>query len=133
AWAAHTVLLGVSTAAIMTLVEKRSADVQDHDEVMVRGTGFGFAFFTLMLGVGAIYSYLLFADWYQWELVGAFAAAAWGGYGCVIHAAMSFGWRGRRLAWAVLLVLPLMLGTFWVWSVYSQTYHHFDITEIRSR
>lgn len=132
AWAAHTVLLAASTAAALIVARRPGWDSAAADSVVVRGAGLGFALFTVMIAVGSLYSYLLFADWFKWEMVEAFAAAAWLGYSSVLHAFMFFRWRGSRLAWAMLIVMPLMLGTFWVWSIYSGTYHNFDIPEIRA-
>lgn len=131
AWAAHTAFLGVATAAVFVALGKSDADTLD--EFIFRGTGAGFAFLTLMLAVGSYYSFLLFADWYRWEITETFAAATWLAYGLVLHAIMMFGWKGRRLAWAVLICVPLLLCTFWVWSFWSGTYHHFEIPELRAR
>lgn len=131
-WTALTFLLIASTAAIMVLVRPTGEDNAEWwDAVMVRSVGFGFTAFTLMLVAGATYSYLLFGDWYRWEIVGTLAAALWLSYASTLHAAMIFSWRGRRLASVMLLVLPLMLATFWVWSFYSGTYHHFEIQTMR--
>lgn len=133
AWSAHTALLGATTAAILVVAGRtREADAEWWDAAVFRPTGYGFAALTLMLAIGSLYSYLLFADWYKWEIVETFAAATWIAYATVLHAAMMFSWRGRRLAWAMLAVLPLMLATFWVWSFYSGTYHHFEIPAIKA-
>lgn len=132
AWLAHTVLLATSTIAAR-VVFGRSDDVDDErGDSLVRGAGTGFALFTAMITVGSVYSYLLFADWFRWEIAEAFAAATWLVYGLAIHAALFFGWRDKRLAWVLLIALPLMLGTFWVWSLYSGTYHHFEIPILRA-
>lgn len=134
AWSAHTALLVASGAAISAIARASREDEAPHwDAIMFRAVGYGFAALTVMLAVGSIYSYLLFGDWYKWELVEAFAAASWVAYAIVLHSAMMFSWRGKRLAWAVLSILPLMLATFWVWSFYAGTYHHFEIPAIRAR
>lgn len=133
AWSAHTALLVASAAAISAIVRSARADETAHwDSIMFRAVGYGFAALTIMLAVGSLYSYLLFGDWYKWELVEAFAAASWIAYASVLHSAMMFSWRGKRLGWAILAVLPLMIATFWVWSFYAGTYHHFEIPAIRA-
>lgn len=133
AWSAHTVLLMASTAAFM-IVRGRVSESEHAwlDGLMFRTGGYGFAALSLMIGVGSTYSYLLFGDWFKWEVAEVFAATAWMGYATAIHAALMFSWKGKRLAYAMLAVLPLMIATFWVWSIYSGTYHHFEIPAIKA-
>lgn len=132
AWAAYTVLLAAATAAVLVVAKRPGWEADAPERLMARGTGLGFALFTAMLALGSLYSYLLFADWFKWEMVEAFALATWLGYSSVLHVHMFFRWRGTKLAWAMLGVLPLLIGTFWVWSIYSGTYHHFEIPEIKA-
>lgn len=131
AWSAHTVLLVVATAAIMTVARKTPADPLA-DALMFRGTGIGFAVLTGVIAVGMLYSYLLFADWFRWEIVESLAAAAWLAYASALHARLLFGWKGRKLAWVVLGATVLLLGMMWIWSFYPATYHYFDIREIKA-
>lgn len=133
AWTAHTALLVASAAAIAAITSAARENESAHwDALMFRTVGYGFAALTIMLAIGSVYSYLLFGDWYKWELVEALAAASWVAYATVLHSAMMFSWRGRRLGWAILAVLPLMIATFWVWSFYAGTYHHFEIPAIQA-
>lgn len=132
AWSAQTVLLAATTAAIVVVFRRHRGDEALWQDLMMRGTGFGFVLLTAMIVVGSAYSFLLFSDWYRWEIVEAFAAVAWLAYGVCIHAAMMFGWRDRRLAVALLVASVFMLGTFWVWAFWPNTYHHFDIQAIRA-
>lgn len=132
AWAGYTLLIAASTIAGLVVARRDGWDSEPADAVMVRAAGVGFAMFTAMIALGSFYSYLLFADWFKWEIVESFALAAWLGYSSVLHVRMFFAWRGTRLAWVLLMVLPLLLGTFWVWSIFTRTYHHFEIPEIRA-
>lgn len=132
AWGAHTVLLAAGTAAIVVMAGREDGEGPLWEQVLFRGAGVGFALFSVMMVLGSAYSFLLFSDWFRWEIVEAFAAATWLAYGLALHAAMMFGWRGRRLASALLVASVLMLCTFWVWSFWSGTYHHFEIPAIRA-
>lgn len=154
AWASHTLLLGVGSAAVLQLVDsyraaarvcdggsdgdegadEKSVHIGDeYHDFIFKGAGVGLAVFTLMIAVGAFYNYALFAQWFTWEIVEVFAISAWIAYSSVVHSVMFFGWRGRRLSWAVIASTLLMLGTFWVWSFYAGTYHHFEIPSLRAR
>lgn len=133
AWLAHTVLLIGGTAALLQVTHMvGDIDEDDMHQIVFRGAGVGLALFSAMIAVGSFYDFLLFSNWFTWEVVEVFAVAAWIAYALVIHAVMFFGWRGQRLAWAMLAATVLMLGTFWVWSFYSDTYHHFEIPALRA-
>lgn len=143
AWISHTVLLAVGTAAVLRLVDSyrssvgivadQADEVDAYHDFMFKGAGVGLAVFTLMIAVGAFYNYALFARWFTWEIVEVFAIAAWLAYSSVLHTIMFFKWSGRRLAWLMVASTVLMLGTFWVWSFYTGTYHHFEIPTLRAR
>ncbi|MCL4079186.1 cytochrome c biogenesis protein [Coriobacteriia bacterium Es71-Z0120] len=132
AWTAFSMLVLAGTAGFVRLAERNAERSAELDSLIVRGVGLGFAAFSAMMMVGSVYSYVLFADWYRWEIVGTTAFAAWLGYALTAHAYAMFGWRGRRIAWCVLALLPLVLAVFWSWSIMSNTYHHFDIPDIRA-
>jgi ABC-type uncharacterized transport system permease subunit len=125
-WLAFAVLTAASMAALGLLLSRREGEASAWDESLSRLTGAGFALLTATMSSGAVYSFMLFSEWYRWQVVEAFSAAAWLSYGLVLHSRLMFGWRGRRLAWSVLAVVPLMLAAFWIWSVYPDTYHYFE-------
>lgn len=131
AWAAYVVLLWACMIALRTVVRGSSADAS-HDALLVRAAGVGFALFSGVLVIGAIYSFQLFTRYFTWEIVETLSVCLWLAYGLILHQRLFFGWTGRRLAWLVLATLPLLLATFWVWSIFSGTYHFFEITEFRA-
>lgn len=133
AWASFAALLTSSMAGVARIVRRSPVTNVGNDAMVLRGLGLGFALLTTMIAVGSAYSYILFGDWYRWELVGASTMAAWLGYASSLHAHLMFGWRGRKLAWCAVAMLPLLLLVFWSWSVFSGTYHYFDLSVIRAR
>jgi ABC-type transport system involved in cytochrome c biogenesis permease subunit len=131
AWGAYAFLLSSSMAALARILRPSDeASAPALENQTIRGLGVGFALFTGVIVVGAFYGYELFAEWFRWELVEVLSVAAWIAYGLAIHAWLLFGWRGRRLAAAALATLPLLLLAFWSWSIYSGTYHYFDIVPV---
>lgn len=130
AWSAYTVLISGAMAALAHVLRPAEA-TPDLELAVKRGSGVGFALFTGLIVVGAIYSYQLFATPFNWELVLAACVATWLALGLVVHAWLLFGWSGRRLAWCLLLVAPLVLFSFWSWSLYTGTYHFFDIVPMK--
>lgn len=132
AWLAFAALLAAATAGAARLIDRDPSKADIYDDLMTRGIGLGFGLLSVMMVIGAIYSYMLFAEWYRWELVGVSCLAAWLGYGSALHARLMFAWQGRKLAWCALALLPLLLMTFWSWSLFTGTYHSFDINAIRA-
>lgn len=133
AWCAHTILLVGGTAALLRVVgQAKDIDEGTLHQLIFRSAGFGLAFFTGMIAIGSLYDFMLFSTWFTWEIVEVFAVAAWIAYASVIHAVMFFGWRGARVAWAMIAASILMFATFWVWSFYTDTYHHFEIPALRA-
>ncbi|GAB4279299.1 MAG: c-type cytochrome biogenesis protein CcsB [Coriobacteriia bacterium] len=130
AWVAFTALLLVSVSGALGAVRAQVLS-EEQEAFLFRLLGGGFAFLTAMLAVGALYSFLLFGDWYRWEIVGTLAAATWLVYAVAVHLRLFFGWSGRRWWWVLAAALPLVIATFWVWSVFPATYHYFNIPEIR--
>jgi ABC-type uncharacterized transport system permease subunit len=119
-------------AAVARLLVRPTEAADGLDWWIIRGLGTGFALFSGLIAVGAFYGYELFAEWFRWELVEVLSVAAWIAYGLAIHAWLLFGWRGKRIAVAALLTLPLLLLAFWSWSIYSGTYHYFDIVPFKA-
>lgn len=131
AWAAYVVLLWACMIALRVILRGSSADTEA-DALLVRTSGIGFVLFSGVLAIGAIYSFQLFTRYFTWEIVETLSVCLWLAYGLILHQRLFFGWTGKRLAWLVLATLPLLLATFWVWSVFSGTYHFFEITEFRA-
>jgi ABC-type transport system involved in cytochrome c biogenesis permease subunit len=133
AWVAYAALIVASMSALALLLDRAGTDEAVLDAIVFRGLGIGFATFSLMMVAGSIYTYQLFGDWFRWEFVETLCAAAWLAYGAALHARLLFGWRGRRLAWLAVALLPLLVAAFWAWSLYPATYHYFEIPELKAR
>lgn len=125
-WLDFAVMVGTLAASIGLLINTVNADENAWDESLSRLLGLGFALLTATMASGSIYSYLLFGEWYRWQLVESAAALAWLSYAALLHLRLLHRWRGRRLAYAVLAAFPLAVIAFWVWAIYPNTYHYFD-------
>ncbi|MDF1542189.1 MAG: hypothetical protein RQ731_04570 [Anaerosomatales bacterium] len=129
AWLAYAQLLAAVAVAIVALAGIADASIASSASQLGR-LGLGFAAFTAMTSVGAFYSFQLFSDWFRWEVVESLAAASWVALGLVIHGRQFWGWREKRLAAATVMLLPLIVLTYWIWSLYAGTYHYFEIPMI---
>lgn len=121
-------LLLTATAVSVTTVRAEArghADAGLWSAYLFRLLCVGFVWLTATMVTGSLYSFALFSDWYQWQIVEVLAALVWLAYALLIHAHLLFGWKSRRLAIGVLWVGPLLLATFWIWSFFPATYHYF--------
>lgn len=132
AWAAYAVLLWACMVALRIVLTRDDPANDSADRALLRSAGLGFVLFTGLILVGAIYSFQLFTRYFTWEIVETLSVCAWLAYSLILHQRLFFGWRGKRLAALVLATLPLLLATYWAWSLFSGTYHFFEITEFRA-
>lgn len=128
AWLAHSVLLWGSTLAVVRLVGRsRGPRPEAEDQLLFMLLSVGYVFLTVMINLGAWYLFVLFATFWRWEIVGVSAAAVWLGYSLLIHGRLLHGVKGAALdRYTVLMLVPLLF-MFWVWSMFPDTYHFFDI------
>lgn len=133
AWICFVALLLLTSVAIQRLRGRIpfGMDENDSEEAQLRFLLVGFAAMTLMLATGSWYSYLLFGAFWQWEVVETMSLVAWLGYSMIIHSRLFGGLRGRKFDAAVVAVLPALLLTFFIWSVYPNTFHYFDIPLVK--
>jgi ABC-type transport system involved in cytochrome c biogenesis permease subunit len=139
AWLAFAAFLFAFGLAVLTLVSRHRAEPPvwlperpELDRLMLRSLSLTFIAASVMMATGAWYSLVLFGRWLVWEVVLICALVLWLGVAVAVHARLFFGWRGSRLAWVVLLLLPAAILTFWVWSAYQGTYHSFDFQLLRA-
>lgn len=131
AWAAYAVMLRGSMTGVRVLLGARSGGVAE-DDVLLGAASLGFVLFTGVIGIGALYSFQLFTRYFSWEIVETFSVVTWLAYALVLHQRLFFGWRGNRLATLMVLTLPLLLATYWTWSIFSGTYHFFELSELKA-
>lgn len=132
AWLAHSVLLWGGTLGLSRIVFRgRGERPEAEDRLLFMLVAAGYVLLTIMISLGAWFLFVLFAKFWRWEIVGTLAAIVWLGYGLIIHGGLLHGARGRSLdVYAAVMLVPLLL-LFWVWSVYPNTYHFFDIVLVR--
>lgn len=139
AWVAFdVVVLAVGTSGLVVARERWPSRLtwvpaaEAVDLWLFRAVTLAFIGTSLVLATGSYYSVLLFGAWVRWEVVQVSSIVLWLALAMIVHARLFYGWKGAKLAWAVLAVLPVALTSYWVWSVYRGTYHSFDIPLLRA-
>ena len=130
AYGAYTVACG---AAIAYLVKSRKADTPREaldrlDELMFRSTVFGFITDAVMIGAGSIWAKDLWGSYWSWDPVETWSLLSWLIYGLALHLRVTMGWRGKRLAWVLIVGIIGVLVSFWgVNLVMEGSLHVFNV------
>ena len=83
------------------------------EELMFRSTVFGFITDAIMIASGAIWAKDLWGAYWSWDPVETWSLLSWLIYGLALHLRITLGWRGRRLAWLLVLAIVGVLVSFW--------------------
>jgi len=132
AYGAYTVAFG---AAVVYLVKTRRGRVPSTreeldrlDERMFRSTAFGFMTDGIMIAAGAIWANDLWGSYWSWDPVETWSLLAWITYGLALHLRTTLGWRGRRLAWILVVAIVIPIVASWgVNLVMSGSAHIFNV------
>jgi len=98
------------------------------DEKIFRFVVLGFVTEALMIPAGAIWAKELWGNYWTWDPVEVWSLVSWLLYGLAIHLRVTLGWRGRRLAWLIVLLLGTVIMTYWgVDAAVENTRHMFGV------
>lgn len=132
AYGGYTVACG---AAIVYLARTRAGrqapareDLDRLDEVMFRSTAFGFVTDGIMIAAGSIWAKDLWGAYWSWDPVETWSLLSWLVYGLILHLRSTLGWRGRPVAWLLVVAVVTVLVSFWgVNLVMSGSAHVFNV------
>lgn len=132
AWLALGFYILALVLAINILLSKGKQNRENFvllDELMFFALYIGFIFLTIMMVIGAYYSFVLFGMWWRWDPIESVALISWLVSTLVIHIRLFYKWRGRNFAYLVLVAF------MFVFILYKgipllprhMTYHNFDL------
>lgn len=135
-YAAYTVVAGLAAALLLRLrAEKRGTEArlvpswipssEKIDDLSLKLVAFGFLNNGIMIASGAIWAYRLWGTYWSWDPVETWSLLTWLAYGLYLHARLTLGWRGKRLAWLALFALFGVMMTFWGVQLAPTSYHLF--------
>lgn len=75
------------------------------NDLMLRTVIFGFIALTVEIGAGSLWAYGLWGRYWGWDPVETWSLITWLIYGIDIHLGVTLGWKGRRMAWLMILSL----------------------------
>jgi cytochrome c-type biogenesis protein CcsB len=98
------------------------------EDLLFRYIVFGFITDAVMIAAGAIWAKDLWGNYWSWDPVETWSLVSWLIYGTVIHLRVTFGWKGRRLAWlAIVAILGMIITFFGVTFVVESSLHIFNV------
>lgn len=125
-----SVLMAAGIGLVYLLKEKYSGGIYDKlpalpdlDILGYRYIAGGFIMYGLMIISGAYWSNSVKGNYWNWDPVEVWSLISWLMYGIYLHLRITFGWRGKRLAWYALIALVVMIVSYWGIPFTMETFH----------
>jgi len=94
------------------------------NELMFRSIAFGFITDAIMIAAGSIWAKNLWGSYWSWDPVETWSLLSWLIYGLALHLRVTMGWRGRKLAWVLVIAIVTVLISFWGVNLVMETTDH---------
>ncbi len=125
-----SVLVAAALGLMYLLKEKNSGGIYDKlpdqttlDMFSYRFVAGGFIMYGLMMVSGCFWSDQVKGNYWNWDPVEVWSLVSWLTYGIYLHLRITFGWRGKRLAWYALIALVAMIVSYWGIPFSVETFH----------
>ncbi|MBI5640912.1 MAG: cytochrome c biogenesis protein CcsA [Nitrospirae bacterium] len=94
------------------------------EETMFKFVVYGFIADAIMIAAGSIWAKDLWGSYWSWDPVEVWSLVSWLIYGLTIHFRVSLGWRGRILAWILILAILGIIVTYWGVNFFMESSQH---------
>ncbi|MHB8883199.1 MAG: cytochrome c biogenesis protein CcsA [Thermodesulfovibrionales bacterium] len=125
-----SVLVAAGLGLMYLLKDKNSGGIYEKlpepqalDNLSYRFVAGGFIMYGLMIISGAYWSNTVKGNYWGWDPVEVWSLISWLIYGIYLHLRITFGWRGRKLAWYALIALVVMIVSYWGVPFSMETFH----------
>ena len=125
-----SVLIAAGLGLFYLLKERKSGGIYDKlpdlatlDMFSYRFVAGGFILYGLMMISGCFWSNQVKGSYWGWDPVEVWSLVSWLTYGIYLHLRVTFGWRGRKLAWYSLIALFAMIVSYWGIPFSVETFH----------
>lgn len=82
------------------------------DDLNYRFVAVGFIMVTIMIISGTLWQNQVHGRYWNWDPLEVQSLICWLLYGIWLHLRLTFGWRGKKLAWYSLIALPVVVISF---------------------
>lgn len=104
-------------------IYEKLPDLATIDMYSYRFVAGGFILFGLMMISGCFWANQVKGNYWNWDPVEVWSMVTWLTYGIYLHLRVTFGWRGRKLAWYALGALFAMIVSYWGIPFSVETFH----------
>jgi len=125
-----SVLIAAGLGLMYLLKENNSGGIYEKwpepqalDNLSYRFVAGGFIMYGLMIVSGAFWSNTVKGNYWNWDPVEVWSLISWLIYGIYLHLRITFGWRGRKLAWYALIAVVVMIVSYWGIPFGVETFH----------
>jgi cytochrome c-type biogenesis protein CcsB len=125
-----SVLIAAGMGLMYLLKEKKTGGIYDKlpelqalDNLSYRFVAGGFIMYGLMIVSGAFWSNQVKGNYWAWDPVEVWSLVSWLTYGIYLHLRITFGWRGKKLAWYALIAMAAMIVSYWGIPFTVETFH----------
>ncbi len=82
------------------------------DELIYQSAFIGFVIFTVGIMTGSVWAHYAWGSYWSWDPKETWSLITWIVYAAMLHARSMQGWRGKRMAWLMVLGFVSVLFTF---------------------
>ncbi len=125
-----SVLIAAGLGLMYLLKEKNAGGIYEKlpepqalDDLSYRFVAGGFIMYGVMIISGCFWSNTVKGNYWNWDPVEVWSLISWLTYGIYLHLRVTFGWRGRKLAWYALIALAVMIVSYWGIPFGVETFH----------
>lgn len=104
-------------------VFEKLPDLKGLDNLSYRFVAGGFILYGMMMVSGCFWANQVKGTYWNWDPVEVWSLVSWLIYGIYLHLRVTFGWRGRKLAWYALIALFAMIVSYWGIPFTVETFH----------
>ena len=98
-------------------------ELNEIDNLGYRFVAGGFILYGLMMVSGCFWANQVKGTYWNWDPVEVWSLISWLVYGIYLHLRVTFGWRGKKLAWYALIALFAMIVSYWGIPFTVETFH----------
>jgi cytochrome c-type biogenesis protein CcsB len=87
----------------------RLPDQDTVDRLSARFVIAGFLFWGIMIASGAIWANEAWGRYWGWDPIETWSLIVWIVYAVYLHLRLTLGWRGERIAWYIVIAMPMLV------------------------